>query len=479
MHDLVVRGGLVVSAAGVRHAEIAVRDGRIAEVGTVTGPARRVVDATGLHVLPGGVEPHMHVENDFLGLSTAHDFYTQSVAAAHGGVTTFFDFANTAPGGSLPESVAARREQMAKSAIDFAVHGRVLETGHLAGLAEAVAAGCPSFKLYLTYPEVGLMADDRTVLAAFRAARETGALPLVHAESEPIAAALTEEARCDGDLSWSRYPDTRPPLCEAEAFARVVRFARLVGNPLYVVHTSVAEAVAEARRAKRAGLRLHVETCPQYLVLTRRLYDDPDRGMLAICAPPLRDPAGGAGPLARARRRDHRQRRLRRLCLYMRGKDGPARPEPGRGAYPGLHAGRAGRAGDRDPSAPPALRGRREGPTLHGAGCRAHERRAGAVPRMLSAEGRHPGRIGCGPRARGHDGGTCALARSAAPTPGLLSVRGSSRPGMARHDDREWGGGRRGRRLHRRTRGREVRGPETRLVTVNPAPVRASSGPAE
>lgn len=125
---------------------------------------------------------------------------------------------------------------MAKSAIDFAVHGRVQEAAHLSGIAEAVAAGCPSFKLYLTYPEVGLMADDRTVLAAFRAAREAGALPLVHAESEPIAAALTEEAR----------------------------------------------------RAKRAGLRLHVETCPQYLVLTRRLYDDPDRGMLAVCAPPLR-----------------------------------------------------------------------------------------------------------------------------------------------------------------------------------------------
>ncbi len=301
MHDLVVRGGLVVSPAGVVRADVAVRDGRIAEVDTAPGPARRVIDATGLHVLPGGVEPHMHVENDFLGLSTAHDFYTQSVAAAHGGVTTFFDFANTAAGGSLPEAIAVRREQMAKSAIDFAVHGRVLEAAHLSGLAEAVAAGCPSFKLYLTYPEVGLMADDRTVLAAFRAAREAGALPLVHAESEPIAAALTAEARREGDLSWSRYPDTRPPLCEAEAFARVVRFARLVGNPLYVVHTSVAEAVAEARRAKRAGLRLHVETCPQYLVLTRRLYDDPDRGMLAVCAPPLRDrrerrPSGGGSP---------------------------------------------------------------------------------------------------------------------------------------------------------------------------------------
>ncbi len=289
MHDLVVRGGLVVSPAGVVRGDVAVLNGKITAVGTVTGPARRMIDATGLHVLPGGVEPHMHVENDFLGLSTAHDFYTQSVAAAHGGVTTFFDFANTPAGGSLPEACAVRREQMAKSAIDFAVHGRVQEEAQLAGLAEAVAAGCPSFKLYLTYPEVGLMADDRTVLAAFRAAREAGALPLVHAESEPIAAALTAEARREGDLSWARYPETRPPLCEAEAFARAVRFARLVGNPLYVVHTSVAEAVGEARRAKRAGLRLYVETCPQYLVLDRRLYDDPERGALAVCAPPLRD----------------------------------------------------------------------------------------------------------------------------------------------------------------------------------------------
>ncbi len=134
------------------------------------------------------------------------------------------------------------------------------EEAQLSGLAGAVAMGCPSFKLSLTYPEVWLMADDRTVFAAFRAAREAGALPLVHAESEPIAAALTEEARRDGDLPWSRYPDTRPTLCEAEAFARVIRFARLIGNPLYVVHTPVVEAVAEARRARRAGLHLPVET---------------------------------------------------------------------------------------------------------------------------------------------------------------------------------------------------------------------------
>jgi dihydropyrimidinase len=289
MYDLVVRHGLAVLPDGVRRADIAVLDGRIAAVGPVTGTAGRVVDASGLWILPGGVEPHMHVENDFLGLSTANDFFTQSVAAAFGGVTTAFDFANAERGGSLIEAIDRRKDQMAKSAIDFAVHGRVLEPAHIEELPAAVRAGCPSFKVYMTYPEVGLMADDATLLAAFRAARSARALPLVHAESDPIVAALTGEARREGDLSWSRYPDTRPPLCEAEAFARATRFARLAGCPLYVVHTSVAEAVAEARLARKAGLRLYVETCPQYLLLTRDLYDDPERGHLAICAPPLRD----------------------------------------------------------------------------------------------------------------------------------------------------------------------------------------------
>lgn len=289
MYDLVVRHGLSALPDGVRTVDIAVLDGRIAAVGTVTGTAERVIDASGHWVLPGGVEPHMHVENDFLGLSTANDFFTQSIAAAFGGVTTFFDFANAERGGSLTEAIEKRKEQMAKSGIDYAVHGRVVEPAHIEELPAAVRAGCPSFKVYMTYAEIDLIADDATLLAAFRAARAARALPLVHAESDPIVAALTKEAGREGDLSWSRYPDTRPPLCEAEAFARATRFARLADCPLYVVHTSVADAMAEARRARQAGLRLYVETCPQYLLLTRALYDDPERGLLAICAPPLRD----------------------------------------------------------------------------------------------------------------------------------------------------------------------------------------------
>lgn len=291
MYDLVVRNGLVVSPGGSQRADIAILDGRVAAAGTVTGRARRTVDATGLHVLPGGVEPHMHVENEFLGLSTANDFYTQSVAAAFGGTTTLFDFANTPRGGSLVESLERRREQMEKSALDYAVHGRVLEAAHLTELADAVRAGCPSFKVYTTYPEVGLMVDDATLLAAFERAAACGALPLVHAESDPIAAFLTEKARREGDLSWSRYPDVKPPVCEAEAFERVVQYARVTNCPLYVVHTTVAGAVDSARRARAAGQRLLVETCPQYLVLDRSLYDDPDRGHLAVCSPPLRRPS--------------------------------------------------------------------------------------------------------------------------------------------------------------------------------------------
>ena len=294
MYDLLVRGGRVVSPMGTRRADVAVLDGLIVAVGTVTGTARRTIDASGLYVLPGGVDPHMHVENDFLGLSTANDFYTQSIAAAFGGTTTLFDFAATPRGGSLLESIERRKAQMAKSALDHAVHGRVCERAHIGEIAGAAKAGCPSFKLYLTYPEVGLMVDDATVVEAFAAAAASGVLPLVHAESEPIAAFLTARAKSEGDRSWSRYPDVKPPACEAEAFGRVTWFARAVSCPLYVVHTTVRAALDCARRARAAGQELFIETCPQYLVLDRSVYDDPDRGHLAICSPPLRAPGEAA-----------------------------------------------------------------------------------------------------------------------------------------------------------------------------------------
>lgn len=232
----------------------------------------------------------MHVENDFLGLSTANDFFTQSVAAAFGGTTTLFDFAATPRGGSLLESIERRKEQMAKSALDYAVHGRVLEHEQIDELAGAVDAGCPSFKLYLTYPDLGLMADDSTVLDAFSRASACGALPLVHAESDPIAAHLVARALTGGDRSWSRYPDVKPPACESEAFSRITWFARAVSCPIYVVHTTVRAALDCARRARSWGQVLYVETCPHYLVLDRSVYDDPGRGHLAICSPPLRNP---------------------------------------------------------------------------------------------------------------------------------------------------------------------------------------------
>jgi dihydropyrimidinase len=289
VYDLVLRNGRVVSPGGVLKADVGILDGRIDTVGTVSGPADRVIDATGRYVLPGGVDPHMHVENDFLGLSTANDFFTQSVAAVFGGVTTMMDFANAPAGGSLLSSLDLRREQMAKSAIDYAVHGRVLDEGHVAELPEAVIGGCPSFKVYLTYPDMGLMADDSTVLAAFGKAAGCGALPMVHAESDPIASYLIGAARREGNLSWSRYPLVKPPACEMEAFSRAVRFARVTGCPLYIVHTTVGAALDCARRARNAGMRLYVETCPQYLFLDRSIYNEVDRGLLAICSPPLRD----------------------------------------------------------------------------------------------------------------------------------------------------------------------------------------------
>ena len=134
------------------------------------------------------------------------------------------------------------------------------------------------------------MADDSTVLDSFSRAAACGALPLVHAESDPIAAHLVSRALTGGDLSWSRYPDVKPPAGESEAFSRITWFARSVSCPLYVVHTTVRGALDCARCARAWGQILPIETCPHYLVLDRSVYDDPGSGHLVVCSPPLREP---------------------------------------------------------------------------------------------------------------------------------------------------------------------------------------------
>lgn len=292
MLDLLLKNGNVVMPSVTYQADIAVKNGKIISVGLSEegSEAERTIDATGKYILPGVIDAHMHVEAPFQGCFGANDFYTQSIAAAFGGVTTFLDFTNTFRGKSLIEALDERKREMSKSAIDYSIHAKIVEAPEsiLEEMKELEGYGCPSFKIFMTYRKEGVMADDDTMLKVFHAAAENNLLAMVHAECNAIAEAATDRFRSEGNLSWKRFAEAKPVLCEAEAVGRAVMFSKYAGNALLLVHTTNGAALDLAADAQGQGLPIYVETCPQYLVLDSSLYDSED-GYLAICSPPLRN----------------------------------------------------------------------------------------------------------------------------------------------------------------------------------------------
>jgi len=293
MYDLVIKNGLVVSPSSTVKANIFIKNGKVSALSDSDDfrEAKRVIDAAGLHVLPGVIDAHMHVEAPFQGCFGANDFYTQSISAAFGGVTTFMDFTNTFKGRSVIEAVKERHEEMSKSAIDFGIHGKFVEAPQhiLDEIEDIVDYGCPSFKMFMTYRKEGVMSEDETLIKVFQKSKETNALPLVHAESNAIAELNTEKFQTAGDLSWERFADAKPVLCEAEAVSRAIYFSKYVGNALLIVHTTNGEALGIAKRAQEMGYPIYIETCPHYLTLFKDVYKE-EEGYLAICSPPLRTP---------------------------------------------------------------------------------------------------------------------------------------------------------------------------------------------
>ena len=294
MYDVLIRNGELVQADSTTAGDIAIRDGRICALLAPgeAAEAKRVIDAEGLKVMPGVIDAHMHTEAPFQGLTGQLTFFQQSACAAHGGVTTFMDFANARKGWSVLEACKARLEEMAVSAIDYSVHGKFIEADEtvLADIPELIRLGVPTFKLFMTYRREGVMADDDTLLRVFEQAARHNGMPLVHAESNAIVEARMDRLIADGHVAWKNFAEAKPEACEIEAFARAAYLAEAVGSPLLVVHTTCGPCLDIAEAAQRRGVPLYVETCPHYLTLFKDLYDDPDTGHLAICSPPLRGP---------------------------------------------------------------------------------------------------------------------------------------------------------------------------------------------
>lgn len=294
MMDLLLKNGNIVTPTDTYVADIAVKDGVIAAVGKLENryPAKREIDLFGKYVLPGVIEPHMHVEAPFMGCFGQLDFYTASKVAAFGGVTFFMDFSNAKAGDSVLERVKARREEMAKSAIDYGIHAKFVEATPriIDEIKEIVDYGCPSFKMFMTYKKEGVMIDDEGMIRVLEAAVQYGALPGVHAESNAIAELNVERMREAGALDWTHFPRSKPNLCEKEAVDRAINLARYTGSPLYIFHLSSKEGLKSVETARQNRQKVIAETCPHYLLLDESLYDD-ENGYLAIMSPPLRSHA--------------------------------------------------------------------------------------------------------------------------------------------------------------------------------------------
>ncbi len=290
--DLVVQGGTVVNRDASTPATVVVDGGQVLALldpGAAVPRARRVVDAAGLLVLPGGVDPHCHI-GQRLGEYAALDDYEQAGRAAlWGGTTTMIDFAIPEPGQSPLEAVRERLELARISPCDSALHGCVVtwEDGTAQELAAMADLGVRTIKMFTTYRDVVMAAPD-TILEVMRALKGLGGLAYVHAESDHVVVDAQQSASHRGHVDSGHMAETRPELAEATAVAQVLATAEHVGTPVYFVHQTIPEAVDLVRAARRRGHLAYSETCPHYLALTEEVYrgDSPER---FVCCPPIRD----------------------------------------------------------------------------------------------------------------------------------------------------------------------------------------------
>ena len=293
--DLAIRGGTVVTASDTYRADIGVRDGRIVQLATAITDARRVIDADGLLVLPGGIDAHCHIaQMSTAGVISADDFESGTISAMCGGTTTIMPFAAQEAGRPLrPVLEAYHAKADGKAVIDYAFHLILTETTpQLIGqdLPALIRDGYTSFKIFMTYD--GFRLDDGQILEIMAVARREGALVMVHAENHHCITWMIDQLVASGRTAPKYHATSRPMAVEREATHRAISLAEVADVPVFLVHVSAREAAEQIAWARDRGLAVYGETCPQYLVLSE---DDLDRpgfeGAKYICSPPPRDTA--------------------------------------------------------------------------------------------------------------------------------------------------------------------------------------------
>jgi dihydropyrimidinase len=290
---LLIKNGEIVTAADRFVADVRVDGGTIADIGTRLEPrgGDETIDASGKLVLPGFVDPHVHMELPFMGTVSADDFEAGGASAAAGGTTCFIDFCMQGRGEPLPAAIAGWHAKAKKACIDYSYHMAITDFGpNTAGEMREVVErhGITSFKVFMAY-KGALMVDDGQLYQIMEQAAKLGAVVTVHAENGDAIVHLQRELLASGCTGPEFHPVSRPSAVEGEATERALMMARLHGATAYIVHMTCKEAVHALERAKLSGQRCYGETCPQYLLLDDTVFHKPDFGGSAfVMSPPIR-----------------------------------------------------------------------------------------------------------------------------------------------------------------------------------------------
>src|SRR4029434_5823079 len=293
-----IKNGRIITAVDDYNADILIEDERVSVIGAkLEMEVDQVIDAAGKLVIPGGIDPHTHMELPFGGTESSDDFRTGTIAAAHGGTTSIIDFAVQYKGQSLIEGIDNwHRKAEGKTAIDYGFHliTTELEDKQIEELYTAMDEGVTSFKMFMAYPGVFLV-DDATIFRAMSAAGSRGGLICMHAENGIVINEIIKRALENGRTAPKYHALTRPTIAEAEGVHRAIAIAEMAESPVYIVHLSCADALNQVRQARDRGIPAFAETCPQYLFLSIDNYDEPGfDGAKYVMTPPLREKSNQA-----------------------------------------------------------------------------------------------------------------------------------------------------------------------------------------
>jgi dihydropyrimidinase len=291
--SLLIKNGRIVTAVDDYHADVFVEGETVTTIGkSLDLKADTVIDAKGKLVIPGGIDPHTHLDMPFGGTTSSDDFETGTRAAAFGGTTALIDFAIQKKGTSTLEALETwHGKARGKAVIDYGFHMIITDIPdeRVPEMARLAEEGVTSYKLFMAYPGV-LYVDDGTLFRAMRKAGEDGTVICMHAENGIVIDEIVKRARAEGKLAPKWHALTRPERMEAEAVHRAIAISEVAKVPLYIVHLSCAAALEEIKRARARGVHAHAETCPQYLFLDQSHYErEGFEGAKWVMTPPLRE----------------------------------------------------------------------------------------------------------------------------------------------------------------------------------------------